>query len=116
MEPRVSRENFTISGMDKILITLRYYATGTFQLCTADFYGVSESSVCNIVPAVSDRIATLREHFIKMPTADLEIEKTKKDFFKIAGMPAVIGVIDGTLIKIAEVGGAQNKTDFYCRK
>lgn len=31
-------------------------------------------------------------------------------------MPAIIGAIDGTLVKIQEVGGIQNKTDFYCRK
>lgn len=31
-------------------------------------------------------------------------------------MPAVVGAVDGTLIKIQEVGGAQNKTMFFCRK
>lgn len=73
LEPIVSRENFTISGLDKFLMTLRYYATSSFHLATADFYGVSESSVCNIVPVVSERIAVLRERFI----------------FRVAGMPCI---------------------------
>lgn len=34
----------------------------------------------------------------------------------MVGMPAIIGAIDGTLVKIQEVGGAQNKTDFFCCK
>lgn len=116
LEPLVIREGFTISGMDKILITLRYYATATFHLVTADFYGVSDASVCNIVRIVSDKIAALRDRFIRMPFTDAEIEQTKRDFFAVAGMPATIGAIDGTLVKIQEVGGAQNKTDFFCRK
>lgn len=116
LEPLVTRENFTISGLDKILITLRYYATASFLLVTADFYGVSESSVCNIVPVVSEKIAALRERFIQMPTTTHEIETNKRDFFGVAGMPCIIGAIDGTLVKIQEVGGANNKTMFFCRK
>lgn len=116
LEPVVTRTGFTICGMDKILITLRYYATASFHLVTADFYGISESSVCKIVPIVSDRIANLRERFIRMPTTDAEVENSKREFFAVAGMPATIGAIDGTLVKIQEVGGAQNKTHFFCRK
>lgn len=116
LEPLVTRPGFTISGLDKILLTLRYYATASFNLVTADFYGVSESSVCNIVPAVSDKIAALRERFIRMPATDDEIEQNKRAFFNVAGMPAIIGAIDGALVKIQEVGGSQNKTIFYCRK
>lgn len=116
LEPLVAREGFTISGMDKILITLRYYATASYHLVTADFHGVSDASVCNIVPIVSEKIAALRDRFIRMSSTDAEIEKSKREFFAVAGMPATIGAIDGTLVKIQEVGGAQNKTDFFCRK
>lgn len=116
LEPLVVRESFTISGMDKILITLRYYASANFNIVTGDFYGVSESSVCKIIPIVGDRIAALSGTFIRMPTTDREIDQNKREFFKVAGMPAIIGAIDGTLVKIQEVGGAENKTMFFCRK
>ena len=116
LEPIKTRVGFTLSALDKILITLRYYATACFQQVAADFYGVVESTVCKIVPIVSDKIASLRATFIHMPTTDDEMDQTKQDFFRVAGMPAIIGAIDGTLVKIQEVGGIQNKTDFYCRK
>lgn len=116
LEPLVTRESFTISGIDKILITLRYFASASYHVVTGDFYGISESSVCNIIPLVSDKIASLSQRFIRMPNGDAEIEKAKRDFFRIAGMPSTIGAVDGTLIRIQEVGGIQNKTDFFCRK
>lgn len=116
LEPLSTRESFTISGLDKILITLRYYATASIHQVCGDFFKVSESSVCNIIPKVSEKIAGLRPQFIRMPCTDREIEQTKRSFFQIAGMPAIIGAIDGTLVKIQEVGGAQNKTNFFSRK
>lgn len=116
LEPQTLREHFNISGMDKILITLRYYATACFQLVCADFYGVSESSVCKIIPVVSDKIASLRDIFIKMPHSDADIEQKKREFFRVAGISCIICAIDGTLVKIQEVRGAQNKTDFFSRK
>lgn len=116
LEPLVARDNFTISGLDKILITLRYYATASFFRVSADCYGVSESSVCNIVPKVSEKIAALRNQFIKMPSTDAEIHQKKVDFFRVAGMPYIMCAIDGTLVKIQEVGGIENKTVFFSRK
>lgn len=116
LEPKVTRDGFTLSAIAKILITLRYYATACFQLVAADFYGVAESTVCRIVPIVSDKIAALRERFIRMPISDEELERKKRDFFLVAGIPSVVGAIDGTLVKIQEVGGQMNKTIFYCRK
>ena len=105
LEPLITRESFTISGLDKILIALIYYASASYHVVTGDFYGVSESSVCNIIPIVSDKIASLSQRFIQMPGSNAELEQA---FFRIAGMPCIIGAIDGTLIKIQEVGGIQN--------
>lgn len=116
LEPVTTRIGFTISGLDKILITLRYYATASIHQVIGDFYGISESSVCNIIPVVSEKIAALRQRFIRMPSSDGEILEKKREFFKIAGMPAIIGAMDGTLVKILKVGGTQNKTDLFSRK
>lgn len=80
LEPVTTRQNFTLSGTDKILITLRYFATASFQLVAADFYGVSESTVCRIIPIVSEKIASLRERFIRMPTTNQELEEKNETF------------------------------------
>lgn len=77
LEPVTTRQNFTT---DKILITLRYFATASFQLVAADFYGVSESTVCRIIPIVSEKIASLRERFIRMPTTNQELEEKTRLF------------------------------------
>lgn len=109
LEPLVERESFTISGLDNA-------PRACYHIVSADFYGVSQSSVCKIIPIVSDKIASLWPQFFRMPNSDIEIEQAKRDFFGIAGMPSIVGAIDGTLIRIQEVGGIQNKTDSYCRK
>lgn len=116
LEPKKSRENFTITPLQKILISLRYFATACIHQVIGDFMGVSESSVCKIIPIVAEQIAALRPQFIRMPSTDDELTQTKREFFDIAGVPNVIGAIDGTLVKIQEVGGAQNKTDLFSRK
>lgn len=100
LEPKTSRDGFTLSAIDNILITLRYYASASFHLVSADFYGVSESTVCRIVPIVTDKIASLSQRFIHMPVTNDELAQKKREFFRIAGMPGIIGAIDGTLVKI----------------
>lgn len=116
LEPKVTLIGFTLSALDKILITLRYYASACFQLVAANFYGVAESTICRIIPIVSEKIAASSPRFISMPTTNDELEQKKQEFYRVAFMPSIIGAIDGTLVKIQEVGGAQNKTDFFCRK
>lgn len=59
-----------MSAMDRIFITLRYYATASYHRVSADCYGVSEASVCQIVPVVSKKMASLRSRFIRMPTRE----------------------------------------------
>lgn len=116
LEPISTRIGYTLSALGKILITLRYYATAAFHRVSADCYGVSESTVCKIIPPVTEAIASLRERFIRMPRTDHEIELKKQEFYRVAGMPRVIGAIDGTLVRIKRVGGMENKTDLFCRK
>lgn len=77
MEPKITRVGFTLSALDKILITLRYYATACFQVVAADFYGVAVSTICRIIPIVSEKIAALRTRFIRMPIADEKLDQKK---------------------------------------
>ncbi|KOB67221.1 Uncharacterized protein OBRU01_20011, partial [Operophtera brumata] len=39
------QRNQAITPLEQILLTLRFYATGTMQQCTGDFFGISKSSV-----------------------------------------------------------------------
>ena len=47
--------------MDRLLLTLRYYATGSFIITVADFIGVSKVSAFNFIKLVTNAIASLRK-------------------------------------------------------
>ena len=45
-----------VSPLNQLLITLRYYATGTFKLVVGDTFNVHKSTVCRIVHRVTAAI------------------------------------------------------------
>lgn len=90
LEPENERNN-PISKMNQILICLRYYATGTFQINVADYFNVSQSTVSRIVSNITRHIAGLRPDFISMPNTDAEKGQTVVQFHNIAGLPGIIG-------------------------
>lgn len=94
-----------IPPMQQLLLTLRFYASGSMQLSVADFSGVSRSSACRIIKRVSLAIASLRRQYIKMAQNRQEMESLAEQFYEIASFPRVIGAIDCTLIKIDSPGG-----------
>lgn len=98
-----------------LVLTLRFYATGSFLLTVADFCGVSEATACRIVKKVSIAIAKLCPEFITMPTKEHEVKTVKSMFYKIAKFPKVIGCIDCTHIRIQSPGG-ENAEIFRNRK
>lgn len=65
--------------------------------------GMSTSTACRIVAKVSQQIAMLYPVYIKMPTEQTVIAEQEK-FFDMYGFPRVIGVVDGTHIKMQSPG------------
>lgn len=98
------QRNCAISPIDKLLWTLRFYATGSFLITAGDFLGVSKSSTCIIVRTVSTPIARLCHQFIRMPATDEEVYTLQRCFYKIARFPRAIGAIDCTHIRIQRPG------------
>ncbi|KAK5645964.1 hypothetical protein RI129_004428 [Pyrocoelia pectoralis] len=91
IEPATKR-NKAITALNQLLITLRFYATGSFQQTIGDLFRVSKPSVCKI-------------RYIKMPTEQQVINDTVMDFFRIAAFPCVVGAIDCTYVRINSPGG-----------
>lgn len=87
-----------------LLITLRFYATGSFQQVIGDLFGVSKSTISKVITIVSHYIALLRETFINMPNTQEAICTTQKGFFNIARFPRVIAALDCTHVKILSPG------------
>ncbi|KAF2905178.1 hypothetical protein ILUMI_01005 [Ignelater luminosus] len=58
IKPLTAR-NKSISAMNQLLITLRFYACGTYQINIGDHFNVSKATVSRIVHKVSHNIAGL---------------------------------------------------------
>ncbi|CAI6355343.1 unnamed protein product [Macrosiphum euphorbiae] len=52
-----TKRNVALSPEVQVLITLRYYATGTFQAVIGDHIRVNKSTVCRTIKRVSTAIA-----------------------------------------------------------
>ena len=97
--------------MNQLLIALRFYATGTFQLVVGDTIGVHKSTVCRILHHVTAAIANLRAKYVHFPDTADERHCTMHRFYAVSGMPGVIGAIDCTHIPIESPGG--NDAEIY---
>ncbi|XP_062589423.1 putative nuclease HARBI1 [Saccostrea cucullata] len=99
---RSSRRNHAISPVQKILLTLRFLATGKMQLCNGDDLGISQPTVSRAITATIKSLSSpgIVAQFIKFPLDHGAIRKNQEDFFSIAGFPGVVGAIDGTHVQI----------------
>lgn len=102
--------NKSISSLDQLLVTLRFYATGAFQKVIGDTMNISQTTVNKIIHKVTRHIALLKPRYIKMPTHE-DLNEVMYDFFTLAGFPRVVGAIDCTHIKITSPGG--NNSEMY---
>jgi len=103
----------------KLLVTLRYYATGSFIAACGYFAGIHKTTAGKIIKVVSEAIAELRPEFIYFPSNDSEIQNVRQDFYNIAKCPSCVGAIDCTHIKIRFPGGDdaeifRNRKHFFC--
>lgn len=108
LEPKLAyndNRNNPITVLDQLLITLRYYAVGSFQIVGGDLIGAHQTTVGRIVKRVSIALASFGKDFIRMPKTEEELTTTKKCFYEKFNFPNVIGVIDGTHIPILNPGG-----------
>lgn len=106
LEPMKERVGFTIAGMVKLMIALRFYATGDFYRTIGDLFDVSKSSVETIVKEVSYLIASrLRDRYIFAPSTEEQQLQAKVRFMQLANFPLCIGAVDGTHVLIQSFGG-----------
>lgn len=102
------REEFTVPGITKILIALRFYAVGCFNEPLGDLFGVSRTTASLIVSEVSYLIAfKLRHQYLSgmIPTNQNEILSAQAKFHRFAGFPLLVGAVDGTHIRVRSFGG-----------
>uniref|UniRef100_A0A673XRZ4 DDE Tnp4 domain-containing protein n=1 Tax=Salmo trutta TaxID=8032 RepID=A0A673XRZ4_SALTR len=106
-----SDRNVAVSPLLQLLVALRFYATGCFQMVDRDLFGLHKSTVCRIVVRVSSAIASLKNQYISFkPT-----EETAAGFYRRARFPGVLGAIDCIHIPIPKPGG-ENGELYHNRK
>ncbi|XP_055850483.1 putative nuclease HARBI1, partial [Episyrphus balteatus] len=100
----------------KVLCTLRFFAQGSFQRAVGQDYlsSLSQTSVSRCITEVAIALNCIANRHVKFPRA-AQFLQIKRKFFDIAGFPGVIGLIDGTHIKIA-APRKEIEHVYYCRK
>lgn len=73
----------SLTPINQLLLTLRFYATGSFLRASGEFSGVSISTASRIIRKVSEAIASLRPLRIKMPRNTQEIRCIQQGFYNI---------------------------------
>ena len=89
-----------VQPLVKVVATLHFLASGSFQRTGGVVAGMSQSSmsrcVHQVIPAILRRMGT---QFIKPTTADLR-QKAISDFYEIARFPRTVGAIDCTHVAL----------------
>ncbi|KAK3929502.1 Putative nuclease [Frankliniella fusca] len=93
----------TIPIYMRVLCSLYYYATGCYQehVGTSMFHTMSQASVSYSIQEVTQALQhpLILKTFIRFPSTHAErVEKTERN--ARLGLPGVLGIVDGTLIRI----------------
>ncbi|XP_050686985.1 putative nuclease HARBI1 [Eriocheir sinensis] len=108
--------SFALTPEMKVIITLRYLATGKMQMCNSDDLGPSQSSVSK---AITDTLKALTQpailvQFIRFPRTVPEIREKQQEFVQVANFPGIVGVIDCTHVRI--LAPREYEADYVNRK
>ncbi|KAH8021995.1 hypothetical protein HPB51_020605 [Rhipicephalus microplus] len=89
----------------QLLITLRFYGAGTFQVVMGDLVTVSQPTVSRVIERVSPLIAKhLFPAVVNFPNSDDTFRETMVEFYRIAKFSGVTGCIDCTHVRIKSPG------------
>ena len=113
---RPTMRNKALSPEMQVIITLRYLATGKMQQCSADDLGISQQTVSKVISDTVNALSdiTILSQFIRFPLTPVETQRKKAEFVQIAGFPEVIGVIDGTHVRI--MAPSEQEAEYVNRK
>ncbi|KAM5248413.1 putative nuclease HARBI1 [Ctenodactylus gundi] len=67
---------------------------GSFQTRMGDAIGISQASMSRCVANVTEALMERASQFIRFPADEASMQALKDEFYGLAGMPGVIGVVD----------------------
>ncbi|GAB5577760.1 putative nuclease HARBI1 [Prionailurus iriomotensis] len=91
---RPTQRSRAISPETQILAALGFYTSGSFQTRMGDAIGISQASMSRCVANVTEALVERATQFIRFPADEASMQAVKDEFYGLAGMPGVIGVVD----------------------
>lgn len=104
LEHPTHRSN-SLSPINQLLVALRFYATGSFQLVVGDTFNIDTATACRTLHRVTRAIAGLRERLVRFPDTEQLLRDTMKEFHSKSKLPGIVGAIDCSHIPIQSPGG-----------
>ncbi|XP_052230655.1 putative nuclease HARBI1 [Dreissena polymorpha] len=112
---RRTRRNQALTIRQRIMLTLRFLASGAFLQIIGDTFGVDIATVSRVVTDVTNSLFALKDMVIRFPVTDADRRRVMTGFFEMRGFPGVIGCVDGTHVRIISPGGP-DEPSFVNRK
>ncbi|CAC5385229.1 HARBI1 [Mytilus coruscus] len=108
---RKTKRNHALTVPQMVMVTMRFLATGSFLQVVEDTIGLHKGTVSCIVSDVLTSLCNKRDEFIKWPR---NVDETRGDFYRLSGLPNILGAIDGTHVRIQ--APSEDEPSFVNRK
>jgi hypothetical protein len=111
---RPTRRSHALPVDTQVIAALQFYASGSFQWMCGRSSGMSQPAMSVVIEDVTNALCKLAPTSLSFPTDNPTMLANKLAFNGVAGMPNVIGCIDGTHIAIKSP--SQNEDAYVNRK
>jgi hypothetical protein len=90
----------------QFISAMSFFRSGTFQYVEGTVGGVSQSTVSRVIERFSKNVVQkLLQGSLQFPVEGRQMNLVKSEFFKLAQLPSICGLIDGTHVYIKSPGG-----------
>ena len=89
----------SLSAIEQVLVALRFFATGSFQVVIADVLNIHKFTVSRAIHRVAAALTARASAWIHLPK-QVDADRKKRLFYDMKGFPNVTGCIDGTRVRI----------------
>ena len=98
---KTCRSRKPISAAERLVITIRYLATGDSQQSQSFNFRVGRTTVCNIIRETCEAIwKSLQEFYLKPPSNESEWKTIAENMHKEWNFPHCLGALDGKHVRI----------------
>jgi hypothetical protein len=91
---RLTRRKTSLTVDEKVMIALRFFASGSHLQVIGDTMGHDKSTISRVIRQVADALAEMKDTFIIWPQTPEKLNSIKNGFYQKAGFPNVVGCID----------------------